>query len=58
VPGFRRHILGAGARARTALAARQNALPGLGWDCSIDGHKFVVDGTCAVCEFRPGREVA
>lgn len=44
---------GACARARTALAARQSTIPGLGWDCTIDGHKLVVDGTCAVCELRP-----
>jgi len=44
---------GACARARVALAARQSTIPGLGWDCSIDGHKLVGDGTCAVCEFRP-----
>lgn len=46
------------ARARVALEARQQALPGLAWDCSVDGHKFVVDGTCAVCDFRPHRDVA
>jgi hypothetical protein len=49
---------GACARARIALAARQSTIPGLGWDCSIEGHKLVVDGTCAVCEFRPQSSVA
>ena len=49
---------GACARARVALAARESTIPGLGWDCSSDGHKFVVDGTCAVCDFRPHRSVA
>ncbi len=49
---------GACARARVSLEARQSTIPGLGWDCSIDGHKFVVDGTCAVCDFRPRRSVA
>jgi hypothetical protein len=49
---------GACARARVALAARQSTIPGLGWDCSSDGHKLVVDGTCAVCEFRPERSNA
>jgi hypothetical protein len=44
---------GACARARTAHEARQNTIPGLGWDCSVDGHKLVVDGTCAVCARRP-----
>ena len=43
---------GACARARTAHDARQNTIPGLGWDCAIDGHKLVIDGTCAVCEYR------
>lgn len=45
------------ARARVALATRQNTIPGLGWDCEIDGHKLVIDGTCAVCDFRPVRRV-
>lgn len=49
---------GACARVRVALAARQSTLPGLGWDCTIDGHKLVVDGTCAVCDYRPERSVA
>lgn len=44
---------GACARARVAHAARQSTIPGLGWDCHLDGHKLVHDGTCAVCEFRP-----
>ena len=44
---------GACARARTAYEARQNTIPGLGWDCAVDGHKLVVDGTCAVCAYRP-----
>ncbi|KQZ83140.1 hypothetical protein ASD56_12490 [Microbacterium sp. Root166] len=44
---------GACARARTAFTARQNTIPGLGWDCAVDGHKLVVDGTCAVCDYRP-----
>lgn len=44
---------GACARARTAHEARQNTIAGLGWDCAIDGHKLVVDGTCAVCSPRP-----
>ena len=44
---------GACARARTAHEARQNTIPGLGWDCAVDGHKLVVDGTCAVCAYRP-----
>lgn len=26
------------ARARVALAARENTITGLGWDCSLDGH--------------------
>lgn len=49
---------GACARARVALTAHGSTLPGLGWDCAIDGHKLVVDGTCAVCDFRPRRSVA
>lgn len=49
---------GACARARTALEARQNALPGLSWDCNFDGHKLVADGTCAVCDHRPQSGVA
>ena len=49
---------GACARARVALEARKNVLPGLGWDCSVDGHKLVVDGSCAVCDIRPQRGVA
>ncbi|MGC5171456.1 hypothetical protein ACLQ2Q_12465 [Microbacterium sp. DT81.1] len=44
---------GACARARVALAARHSTIPGLGWDCSSDGHKLVIDGTCAVCDHRP-----
>lgn len=44
---------GACARARTAHEARQDTIAGLGWDCTIDGHKLVVDGTCAVCSYRP-----
>lgn len=44
---------GACARARVALAARHNTIPGLGWDCSSNGHKLVIDGTCAVCDHRP-----
>ncbi|MGC5223865.1 hypothetical protein ACPW96_14935 [Micromonospora sp. DT81.3] len=44
---------GACARARLALAARHSTIAGLGWDCSSDGHKLVVDGTCAVCDHRP-----
>lgn len=44
---------GACARARTAHEARHNTIAGLGWDCAIDGHKLVVDGTCAVCAYRP-----
>lgn len=44
---------GACARARTAYEARQNTIAGLGWDCAVDGHKLVVDGTCAVCAYRP-----
>lgn len=49
---------GACARARTALEARENRLTIRGWDCTIDGHKLVTDGTCAVCAFRPDRSVA
>lgn len=48
---------GACARARVALAARQSTIPGLGWDCEIDGHKLVIDETCAVCDFRPAQHV-
>ncbi|CDJ99056.1 hypothetical protein MIC448_1140010 [Microbacterium sp. C448] len=44
---------GACARARTAHEAHQNTIPGLGRDCAVDGHKLVVDGTCAVCAYRP-----
>lgn len=44
---------GACARARTAYEARQDTIAGLGWDCAVDGHKLVVDGTCAVCAYRP-----
>jgi hypothetical protein len=44
---------GSCARGRTAHEARQNTIPGLGWDCAVDGHKLVVDGTCAVCAYRP-----
>lgn len=44
---------GACARARTAHDARQNTIAGLVWDCAVDGHKLVVDGTCAVCSYRP-----
>ena len=40
---------GACARARTAPEARQTTIARLGWDCAIDGHKLVADGTCAVC---------
>lgn len=43
---------GAWARARTAHEACQNTIAGLGWNCAIDGHKLVVDGTCAVCTYR------
>jgi hypothetical protein len=49
---------GACARARVALEARQRVLPGLGWDCLNNGHKFVLDGSCAVCEMRPPGAVA
>jgi len=49
---------GACARARTALTADESRLTIRGWDCTIDGHKLVADGTCAVCEYRPGRSVA
>lgn len=49
---------GACARARTALAANESRLTIRGWDCTIDGHKYVVDGSCAMCELRPGRSVA
>lgn len=49
---------GACARARTALEARENRLSIGGWDCTVDGHKLVTDGTCAVCAFRPDRSVA
>jgi len=49
---------GACARARTALEARENRLTIRGWDCTVDGHKLVADGTCAVCAYRPDREVA
>jgi len=44
---------GACARARTAHEAKENRLTIRGWDCTVDGHKFVADGTCAVCTFRP-----
>lgn len=43
---------GACARARTAFAAKESRLTIQGWDCTIDGHKLVTDGTCAVCELR------
>lgn len=43
---------GACARARTAFAAKASRLTIQGWDCTIDGHKLVTDGTCAVCELR------
>lgn len=49
---------GACARARTALEARENRLTIRGWDCTVDGHKFIADGTCAVCVYRPDRSVA
>lgn len=49
---------GACARARTALEAHENRLTIRGWDCAVDGHKLVTDGTCAVCAFRPRKSVA
>ncbi|MGX5772662.1 hypothetical protein ACWKWN_18110 [Microbacterium trichothecenolyticum] len=49
---------GACARARTALEARESRLTISGWDCTVDGHKLVTDGTCAVCAYRPDRSVA
>lgn len=49
---------GACARARTALEAQQSRLTIRGWDCTVDGHKLVVDGTCAVCAHRPSKSVA
>jgi hypothetical protein len=57
-PGGTSEPCGACARARTALEARQNRLTINGWDCTVDGHKLVTDGTCAVCAFRPDRSVA
>lgn len=57
-PGGTSEPCGACARARTALEARQNRLTIRGWDCTVDGHKLVTDGTCAVCAFRPDRSVA
>jgi len=49
---------GACARARTALEASQSRLTIRGWDCTVDGHKLVADGTCAVCDYRPTHSVA
>lgn len=49
---------GACARVRTALEARESRLTIRGWDCTVDGHKFVADGTCTVCPYRPDRSVA
>ncbi|MFE1644298.1 hypothetical protein ACFM35_01800 [Microbacterium sp. P01] len=49
---------GACARARLASEARQNTIPGLGCDGAIDGHEVVVDGTCAVCAYRPDHSSA
>lgn len=49
---------GACARARTALEAQQNRLTISGWDCTVDGHKLVADGTCAVCAHPPDRSLA
>ena len=46
---------GACARARTALEARESRLTIRGWDCVVDGHKYAADGSCAMCELRPGR---
>ncbi len=46
---------GACARARTAFEAQQQGARRRGWDCSIDGHKLVADGSCAVCSLRPRR---
>ncbi|MFE4727383.1 hypothetical protein [Microbacterium sp. NPDC056736] len=57
-PGGTSEPCGACARARTAQEARQNRLTIRGWDCTVDGHKLVTDGTCAVCAFRPDRSVA
>ena len=28
------------------------------WDCATDGHKYVVDGSCAVCEIAPERRAS
>lgn len=48
---------GACARARTAFEAQQHDTSRRGWDCSLDGHKFVADGSCAVCFLRPRQSV-
>lgn len=48
---------GACARARVAREAREPAASGPGWDCAQQGHKFVADGSCAVCSLRPRRSV-
>lgn len=49
---------GACARARTAFEARERGVVRRGWDCSLDGHKLVADGSCAVCSLRPRQPVA
>lgn len=45
---------GACARARIAFEARPRPVSARAWDCAVDGHKLVADGTCAVCTYRPG----
>lgn len=45
------------ARARVSLEARDRIVaPRTPWNCDVDGHKLVVDGSCAICVFRGGSE--
>jgi hypothetical protein len=54
-PDGTREPCGACARARTASEGRPRPIPSRAWDCNVDGHKLVADGTCAVCTHRPGK---
>lgn len=56
-PGGTRQPCGACARARAAFEARPRPLSFGPWDCTVDGHKLVADGTCAVCTYRPGSAI-
>lgn len=53
---------GACARARVAYTASTSQpfrpTHGRGWDCSVDGHKYVTDGSCAACEIAPSRRAS